>query len=138
MAPQNDADFKLQNIGDSAAFDVDVSSLEVPKSRLETERIPYLLPGSPVSCIHRLSPPRGRSGLMAKAALFLEDAKPFFDGQSEGGGQSSDVRRRIEFAISYRSLDGRRFEQPYALVVFFPQQEAWVEPAVSLLEASGK
>jgi hypothetical protein len=135
MARVNDRDFKLQNIGDSPAFDVELNPLEVPGTRLETDTLPYLLSGAPVPCIHRLDPPRGISGVMGRAALFVEDAKTFFDQQSKNqSSKEPEFRYKVEFTVSYRALDGREFKQSCVLVVDFPSLSAWIESVGSLLE----
>jgi hypothetical protein len=133
MASANYPDFHLRNIGDSPAFDVELSTLEVSVSRLETNRLPYLLTGTPVPCIHQLRPQRGLSGVMGSGALFVVDAKTFFDQQRP---PAPGFRHEVPFSVSYRALDGRRFEQPCLLVVHFPSLSAWVETVSSLLETA--
>jgi integrase-like protein len=62
-----DRSFQFQNIGDSPAFDINVSPIETPgivsalgPSRLATETIRYLVPDKPSGgCIHRLEPTGG-------------------------------------------------------------------------------
>jgi hypothetical protein len=68
-------EFELENIGDSPAFDVEVSTMDVPmsggkSSRLETERISYLLPRTPTMCVHQLEPPRGVLTVLGRAGKF--------------------------------------------------------------------
>lgn len=142
----SDTYIRLRNIGDSPAFDVLVSPLETPGvvpgldsvSRLETERVLWLAPGiDPVPCVHRVIPDRGPLSGMRNAAGFVDDAKTFFDMQSrDTSSRSGDHRYEIKFAVSYRSLDGRRFEQCHLFVVHFTRLSAWVEPVGSLLEAA--
>lgn len=149
--PDNDdQEFRLANIGDSPAFDVEVSPLETPgelpyakaASRLITEGFTYLLPKSmPAYCTHQLEPDRGAGTLIAEkirgaAGSFAMDAVRFFDGQHKTEMRSPDHRYEIPFVLSYRALDGRRFRQPYVFVVYFLQLRAWIEPVGSLLEAA--
>jgi hypothetical protein len=130
----DDKDLRLENIGDSPAFDVEVSNLEVPGSRLLTETFPYLQPGSSMVCNHKLEPGRGLSGVMGRAALFVEDAKTYFNEQSMNeSSRSANFRYEIPFSISYRTVDLRQFKQSYVFVVYFPLLRAWVEPVGSLL-----
>jgi hypothetical protein len=70
----------------------------------------------------------------------VDDAKSFFNKQAtEDPSQSNPAfRYEIPFTVSYRALDGRKFEQPHLLVIYFPLLNAWVEPVGSLLESSVK
>ena len=149
-ADDDDQEFRLANIGDSPAFDVEVSPLETPgelpnlraASRLTTKRLSYLLPAStPARCTHELEPDRGAGTLIAEkirgmAGSFTRDAASFFNEQSKRGIRSPDLRYEIPFMLSYLALDGRRFRQPYVFVVYFYQLRAWIEPAGSLLKAA--
>jgi hypothetical protein len=138
-------EFWIQNIGDSPAFDVEVSPLETPGivaslgevSRLETMGIAYLVQGvAPIPCEHTLKPSRGALGIR-RAAGFVHDAKEFFNQQSikDEASRTKDYTYEIKFSVSYRSLEGRRFTQDYRLVIYFVLSNAWVELVGSLLEA---
>lgn len=140
----HDSDFYLQNIGNSPAFDVTVSALQVPgrlpyldnaPSQLETRKLPFVTPGTQrAACEHELSPPRG--GMSVKGAGgFVEDATRFFNEKSKTSGHS-EMRNEIPFILSYRALDGRQFRQPYVFVVYWPRVTAWVKPVGSLLDAA--
>jgi hypothetical protein len=142
----NDTDFHLQNIGDSPAFDVVVSTLRVPgklpylgdePSQLETRNFAFVTPGTQrVICAHQLSPPRG--GMSTKgAAGFVDDATRFFNEKNKSA-HPSEMRHEIPFALSYRALDGRQFRQAYVFVIYWLTMTAWVEPVGSLLEAAGQ
>ena len=110
-------EFQLENIGDSPAFDVEVSTMEVPlsdgqeSSRLKTETLPYLLPRTPTMCVHQVEPPRGVLSVIGRAGHFADDLVKFFDrqGQKEGLQSALNERRQIEFTLSYRGLDGTLF-----------------------------
>jgi hypothetical protein len=143
----DDKEFQLANIGDSPAFDVEVSPLETPgelpylgaASRLSTERLSYLLPASiPARCTHRLEPDHGAIVLTIKgmAGTFATDAARLFDERSKAEIRSPDLRYEIQFELSYRALDGRRFRQPYVFVLYFQVLRAWIEPVGSLLKAA--
>jgi hypothetical protein len=136
-------DFQLENIGDSPAFDVEVSTMEVPlsdggSSRLETKRLSYLLPRSPTMCVHHLEPARGVLQVLGGAGRFAVLLVTFFDEKAKIEGSKSGLNRRyqIEFAVSYRGLDKTQFKQLYAFVVFPGGQRIWIEPTGSLLEAA--
>jgi hypothetical protein len=141
----DDKEFHLENIGNSPAFDLELSVLETPgtlaelgeASQLETEKLPYLVPGIPPAiCSHTLKPHRGVLSLR-HAAGFVHDAVEFFKQQSkaDASSRSPDSRYEIRFSIAYSSLDARRFTQPYRLVIYFVLSKAWIEPIGSLLEA---
>jgi len=141
---QNAADdrfheFCLENIGGSPAFDVEVSSIEVPdaSNRLITESLSHLAAGSTHSCKHSLENGQGVLGVLAPAKTFANDLVLFFD-REKGGTLTEriDKRHQIHFTLSYRALDRSRFKQQYAFIVFFPRLRAWIEPVGSLLENS--
>ncbi len=142
MSQPDDSDFWLQNIGDSPAFDIEVSPLETPgivaglgePSRLETVIRRCLLSGAaPLAREHRLRPSRGAIRLRTVAA-FLDDAMDVFRQQSMAKGSYPKARHEVSFSVSYSALDRCRREQDYLFVVDFIRREAWVEPVGSLLE----
>jgi hypothetical protein len=137
MAPM-DRDFRLKNIGDSPAFDIEVGILKIPGSRLETAKLAYLLQGASEACVHQLDGSRAPIALTSSgiAGGFAADVAKYFNEQSKGEGSPGidEVRHQVEFTVSYRALDGRCFKQAYAFVVFFAQLLACVEPVGSLLK----
>jgi hypothetical protein len=142
----DDKELLLRNIGDSPAFDVNVSALQTPgsvqelgvPSNLKTDSLLWLAPSIDLTpCVHYLEPPRGFRNALGIGALFVKDAKSFFDNQSiNDQSNNPDSRYEIPFTVSYRSLDGRKFEQPHLLVIRSPH--AWVEAVGSLLESSAR
>jgi hypothetical protein len=60
----NDQSLKITTIGDSPAFDIEVSPLEVGESRLSTKKIAYLLQGAPAESTHELEPRSGVTRLL--------------------------------------------------------------------------
>jgi hypothetical protein len=134
-------EFRLENVGNSPAFDVEVSSIEVPDAtnRLNTEKLSHLLVSGTFACKHRLEKSQGVLAVLQPAETFANDLAAFFNKHSEGTlAERIDKRHQIEFTLSYRALDRRHFEQRYAFVVFFPKQRAWIEPMGSLLENSAR
>lgn len=129
-----DQSLKVTNIGDSPAFDVEVSTLEVGGTRLSTAKIAYLVQAAPAESTHKLEPARGVTGILGPAAMFLQDAKAFFDNQSRRESIQSNYRYTVPFTVAYRALDGRQFNQPYVFVVDFMQLKGWTEATGSLLE----
>jgi hypothetical protein len=133
-------EFHLENIGNSPAFDVEVSSIEVPDAtdRLTTEQLSHLLVSRTHACKHRLDKSQGVLGVLQPAETFANALAAYFNQHSEGTlAERIEKRHQIEFTLSYRALDRRRFEQRYAFLVFFPKQRVWIEPMGSLLESSG-
>lgn len=130
-------EFLIENIGDSPAFDVEMSSMEVPDAtnRLITEGVSHLSAGSAHTCKHRLEKSQGVLAVLATAETFANDLVTYFDSHGVGTmTERIDKRHQIQFGLSYRALDGRHFEQRYAFVVLFSRQRAWIEPVGSLLQ----
>jgi len=130
-------EFHLENLGDSPAFDVEVSSMEVPdaRNRLTTEALSHLKSGASHACKHRLEAPQSVLTVLRPAETFANELVSFFNASSTGTlTERIDKRCQIQFTLSYRALDERRFVQRYAFIVFFPKLRAWVEPVGSLLE----
>ncbi len=141
----NDISVKLENIGDSPAFDIDVGPMTTPgvvpslggPSNLKTDRIRYIPAHETRFGNHNLEGlAPGPLSALKPVGLFLDHAKEYFDqlGRAKATAKP-DHRYEIEFTISYSALDGRRFEQRYIFVVHFPMLSAWIEPVGSLLEA---
>ena len=142
--PAQGIPFTLRNIGDSPAFDIETGPIETPgelphlgaASRLEMDRIPYLLAETSTQCNHRLLPPRGVRGVLQGLTQFTEDAARFFSEDATRFSKASGHRSQIGFALYYRALDGRRFSQRYVFMVDFTSLQASVEPIDSLLSSS--
>jgi len=131
--------FRLQNIGDSPAFDVKVSPIELPDGSecLKTEEISHLLGGQIHACKHQLQNNRGGLAILQPAETFASALADYFDRKS-GGALDERINKghRIYFEVSYHALDKRHFSQRYAFIVYFLKLRVWVEPVQSLLENS--
>jgi len=135
--------FQLENIGDSPAFDVELSPMELSRPATacckKTSPVDFLVPRARLSCAHSMEPPQGVLRALGPAATFVQELANHFNEQSKSEASwNPDHRYEMEFSLSYRGLDGRRFRQPYALVVYFPRLQAWVEPVGSLLEPASE
>lgn len=142
----NDASFTLENIGDSPAFDVDVSPIRTPGVVLSigrpsvstAEPIRYLLPRLTLSCTHKLEGEgHGVLQVLSPMNTFLDHAKEYFyHVRDVEAGRNRAYQYEIGFTLSYSALDRRRLVQQYVFVVHLTRQLAWVEPVGSLLESS--
>ena len=130
-------EFRLENIGNSPAFDVHVSPIGVPDAshRLITEGLSYLKASENKSCVHGRDPAGGVLSVLQPAETFAHELICFFDKTGSGSLSENAFREnKITFTLSYRALDGRRFAQRYAFIVVLMKEAAWIEPIGSLLE----
>ena len=107
--------FLLQNVGSSAAFDIQITEIEGPVIRshgyretLVTDRIFVIAEKSEVRTVHHRLMPGNQIDERA-AAAFMNSAGLSFGATND---DPDSLRPVLEFKVSYAALDGRRFVTP--------------------------
>lgn len=107
--------FRLQNVGSSSAFDIQISEIEGPvlkpvqyKERLTTDHI-FVLPErtEPLEVTHHRHASVNVINHQA-AATFIQNAGPAFSAEDDDG--NPNLTHDLNFFVEYSALDGRRFK----------------------------
>jgi hypothetical protein len=139
---QGDRAVRVKNIGDSIAYDVRLSDMEVPVLAgvsgggevLASEAIDCVKPDEETSFVHRIS---GNVGPIQAAVIpvetFVQRAVAVFDDKSrrEPGQSITAIGKKIHeirLVLSWAAKDDTKFLQTYLLRFQFARLEAWLEP----------
>ena len=134
-----DRAIRIENIGNSPAFDINLTGLEIPGrgANLRLSLFCFLKPNvGPVQPFEQnVTWEVGPIELLQNGPLpiFIRRLREYFNNEALRSGDENVDRYYIEFSLSYRALDGRSFSQAYYLAVSFIQSKSWIEPVSSLI-----
>ena len=142
-APQvSPRQFELRNIGNSTAFDVELTPLSFQATEagvteawaLNTERVLYILQNSSASCTHIVSKDRRNVfDNMPPLPRFIAEASRALSVAFVNGAPVRQAQATMPFTISYSTADGRQITCDCVIKLDFIDKTARVSPVSSWL-----